>query len=224
MTRAAPAVSLQLPLFRKEAAVSRRIAAIALAGLSFALAAQEAQRPARVGDVHVYSAEMKTERKRYEEKVTVTAIEGERIRTQHVRSDRPDPTQGIYARDWATVLSGNSGAAFEPAMKVLGPLEVGRGWESVHEVKNAAGALSRLKLESTVVAREKLATPAGEFDTWRIDSKGYLSGLSWQGGWGISQKVWYAPAIDRVVRFEYREQRSMGTDNVVELKAFLPAP
>lgn len=204
--------------------MTRRIAAIALAGLSFALAAQEAQRPPRVGDVHVYTTEMKTERKRYDETVTVTAIEGERIRTQHVRSDRPAPGEGIYARDWAIVVSGNSGSAFEPAMKVLGPLEVGRAWESVHEIKTATGALSRLKLESTVVAREKLPTPAGEFDTWRIDSKGYLSGLSWQGGWGITQKVWYAPSIDRVVRTEFREQRTMGADNITELKAFLPAP
>jgi hypothetical protein len=204
--------------------VSPRIAAIALAGLSFAAAAQEAQRPTRVGDVHVYSVEMKAERKRYEEKVTVTAIEGERIRTQHVRSDRPAPGEGIYARDWATFLSGNSGAAFEPAVKVTGPMEVGRVWESVHEVKSPTGALSRMKLEFTVAAREKLVTPAGEFETWRVDSKGYLSGVSWQGGWGITQKVWYAPAIDRVVRSEFREQRTLGADNVTELKAFLPAP
>lgn len=203
--------------------MTRWIAAIALAGLSLA-AAQEAPRPARVGDVHVYSTELRAEHKRYDETVTITAIEGERIHTQNVRSDRPTPIEGIYARDWATFVSGHSGAAYEPPVKVLGPLEIGRTWEGVHEVRIPNGPLSRMQLESTVAAHERLATPGGEFDTWRIESKGYFSGVTWQGGWAITQKVWYAPAIDRVVRVEFREQRQMGADNVMELKGFLPAP
>ena len=197
---------------------------ILLALLSLAAATQDVQRPARVGDVTIYNGEMKTERARYEETMTITGIEGDQIRTRHVRSDRPSPAEGLYTRNWATSRSGTTGSVYEPAIQtVTQPLEVGRSWAGTHEGKAASGALFRLKFDSTIAAREKLATPAGEFDTFRIDSKGYLSGVSWQGGFGIVQKEWYAPAIDRVVRSEYREQRTMGADNVVEMKAFKPA-
>lgn len=204
--------------------MNARILAIALAALSTGVAAQGVQRPARVGDVAVYLGEQKSDRVRYEETVTVTAIEGEQIRTQHVRPDRPAPLEGIYTRDWATARSGTTGTVYEPAVRsVPQPLEVGRSWEGTHKGRTPSGGLFQMKLESTVAARERLATPAGEFDTFRIESRGYLSGLSFQGGFALTQKVWYAPAIDRIVRTEYREQRSLGADNVVELKAFRPA-
>ena len=51
-------------------------------------------------------------------------------------------------------------------------------------------------------------------------------GQSWastQRGRGVTGGLVQAPAIDRVVRSEYREQRTMGADNVLELKAFRPA-
>jgi len=48
-------------------------------------------------------------------------------------------------------------------------------------------------------------------------------GLSFQGGWAFQQKVWYAPALDRIVRTEYKEQRTLGAESVSELKSFKPA-
>ena len=158
-----------------------RIPALLLAAFAAAVAAQPVQRPARVGDVAVYVGEMKTEKVRYEETVTIQGIEGDRIRTQHVRTDRTAPTEGLYTRDWGTVRSGTTGTVYEPAAApVPQPLEVGRSWEAVYQGKGATGAQFRIKRESTVAAREKLATPAGEFDTYRIDAKGYLSGVSFQ--------------------------------------------
>lgn len=196
---------------------------LVLAGLAGAAAAQPA-RPAKVGDVHVYTTEQRADRARFDETVTISAIADGRIRTTHVRSDRPAPMEGLYGTDWATFKSGSSGSVLEPGSKVLEhPMEVGKSWEASYQLLTPNGAKSRLKMESTVAAREKIGTPAGEFDAFRIDSKGYISGLSWQGGFGILQKVWYAPAIDRVVRTEYREQRTMGADNVTELKQFKPA-
>ena len=198
--------------------------AAVLAGLSLAAAAQAPLRAAKPGDVHVYAGELRADRVRFEETVTVTAVDGGQIRTSHVRTDRPAPSEGISGLDWGTIRSGSTGVQMDPPSKVLQhPLQVGSSWEATYQTIAPTGARSRFKMESTVAAREKLSTPAGEFDTFRIDSKGYLSGLSWQGGFGVLQKVWYAPAIDRIVRLEYREQRSLGADNVVELKQFKPA-
>lgn len=200
------------------------LVAAALAAVSIAASAQSPLRAAKAGDVHVYAGELRTDRARFEETVTVTAVEGGQIRTSHVRSDRPAPSEGLYGTDWGTIRSGSTGTQMDPPSKVLQlPLQVGNSWESSYQTTSPTGARSRVKMESTVAAREKVSTPGGEFDAFRIESRGYLSGLSWQGGFGILQKVWYAPAIDRVVRLEYREQRTLGADNVVELKQFRPA-
>jgi hypothetical protein len=197
---------------------------IVLASLAGSALAQAPSRPAKVGDVHVYSTEQRADRLRYDETVTVSAVSNGRIETRHVRSDRPTPADGLYDAEWATIRSGTSGSQLEPPLKVLQqPLEVGRSWEATTELTTSNGAKSRLKLASTIAAREKVSTPAGEFDAFRVDSKGYISGLSWQGGFGMQQRIWYAPAINRVVRSEYREQRSLGADNVTELKLFKPA-
>lgn len=195
-----------------------------LAGLAGSAWAQAPARPAKPGDVHVYSTEQRTDRVRFDETVTVTGVEGSRLKTRHARSDRPEPAEGMYGADWSAVKSGTSGSLYEPAIVQLQhPMKVGASWEGSYQVVAASGARSRLKMESTVAAQEKVRTPAGEFDAFRIESKGYLSGVSWQGGFGIHQKQWYAPAIDRIVRSEYREQRTMGADNVSELKQFKPA-
>jgi hypothetical protein len=186
--------------------------------------AQSPTRPAKVGDVHVYAVQHKVDKLAFEETVTVTAIEGDRIRTSHVRSDRPEPMEGIYGKDWATYKSGSSGLQMQPPSRALAlPLEVGKAWDASYEATTTTGAKLRVKIESKVAAQEKIATPAGEFQAYRVESEGYVSGLSFQGGWGIRQKAWYAPAIDRLVRFEFRELRTLGADNVTELKQFKPA-
>lgn len=201
--------------------------AIALAFITLtagAALADPGARPAKAGDVHVYSVEQRAERLRHEEVVTVEAAEGGQLKTRHVRSDRGAPLEGLYGADWSVATSGTSGAHYEPAIRMLpATLQVGSSWEDISQLRAANGSLSRLKLESKVAAREKTKTPAGEFDTFRIESSGYLSGLSWQGGFALTQKVWYAPAIDRIVRTEYREQRALGADNVTELTQFRPA-
>lgn len=186
--------------------------------------AQGAARPAKAGDVHVYAVELRTDRVQYEETVTVTGVAGEQITTRHVRTDRPQPTEGRYGTDWATLKSGPSGMQFTPAIPALRhPLQVGAKWDGTFEAVATSGARSRIKMDYVVAAQEKLNTPAGEFDTYRIETKGYLSGLSWQGGFAIQQRMWYAPAIDRIVRSEYRELRTMGPDNAAVLKQFKPA-
>jgi hypothetical protein len=175
-------------------------------------------------DVHVYAGELRSERVKYEETVTLDAVEAGRLKTTHARTDRPAPAQGLYGGDWSVMKSGFSGSQYEPAAPTLPqPLQVGSKWEGNYEVTNPAGAKSRMKMELTVAAQEKVQTPAGEFEAFRIEGKSYLSGVSWRGGFGVQQKTWYAPAIGRIVKGEYSEQRTMGNEIVYELKQFRPA-
>lgn len=199
---------------------------IAISCLALALPAFAQQRGStKVGDVHVLAVQQKAERQVFDETITVTAIEGDRLRTAHRRSNRPEELQGTYGTDWSTWVSGGSGTRFEPGIQdVKFPLAAGATWEQAPEIRTANGARSQLRIEYRVAGMEKVTTPAGEFDAWRIDGKGYLSGLSWPGGFHVQTKAWYAPAIDRVVRSEYKESRPLGADNVSELKSFKPGP
>lgn len=182
-------------------------------------------RAAKAGDVHVYAVQQKADRTAYDETVTITAVEGGRIRASHARSDKPGTAlEAVYGLDWGTYRSGTSGLILDPPSRVVvHPLEVGKSWEADYQGTSPTGGKLRIKMRSRVTAQEKLSTPAGEFQAWRIESEGYLNGINFPGGWGMVQKVWYAPAIDRIVRTEYREQRTMGADVVSELKAFKPA-
>jgi len=55
------------------------------------------------------------------------------------------------------------------------------------------------KMSCEVAATETVKVPAGEFGTYRVDCK-----YPWQ-----TQSFWYAPAVDRTVKFE-REHRKRG--------------
>jgi hypothetical protein len=202
------------------------LAALGLAWLGMGVAhAQMPQRGAtKAGDVAVYTIKHQADRQVSEETVTVTAVSAGRIQTLHKLSDRPDVVPGLYSADWGPVQSGSSGARFEPGVKLLQfPLEVGRTWEQTYQVFAPNGWHSQVEMASRVAATERLATPAGEFDTYRIEASGYRSTASRMGVFRILEKLWYAPAIDRMVRVEYKETRPLGADNIAELKSFTPA-
>jgi hypothetical protein len=103
---------------------------------------------------------------------------------------------------------------------------VGNGWKGAYEATGATGVRSKGEIDFKVVSAEKLATPAGEFDTFKIESSGWITGVSWQGSFRMAQVQWYAPAIGRIVKSEYQDYRNgrLWNNTVTELKSFKPAP
>ncbi len=196
---------------------------LSLSGISPASAQTRAT--TKVGDVHVYTGQNKTDRTSYEETVIVTAIEGGKIRTKHSRPGRAEDIVGIYDTEWNTEQSGGSGLRYEPLFRAMSfPLEPGKKWQTSSEFSTSNGARTKTQGDIRVVGMEKVKTAAGEFDAVRLENKGYLSGVSWQGGWAYTQTYWYAPSIDRLVKFEHKESRTLGAESVLELKSFKPAP
>lgn len=69
---------------------------------------------------------------------------------------------------------------------------------------------SRRQGIATVVAYEKVTTPAGTFDAYRIEQKGTLTQPSTMGGTSPTfdsqyfETNWYAPAAKLSVKYEYR--------------------
>ena len=181
----------------------------------------------KVGDTAVYAINQRADKRTTEETVTVTSVDQTHIKSRHSRADRnPAEIEGVTTVDFATAVSGASGNRFDPPIVgVKFPLTVGDSWKSSYMVESATGK-SKGDLEFKVTAREKMTTPAGEFDTFKIESSGWITGVSWSGSWRLAQVQWFAPAIGRVVRSEYKDFRGSQpwTDTFSELKSFKPAP
>lgn len=199
-----------------------------LVGLSLAFAthANEAGKPVvKVGDVATYVVHMRGDKRTLEEVTTVLEVSDAQIRSQVVRPDRT--AESISTRDWGLVLSASSSTRFDPPIQGLKfPLTVGDAWTSKYVGTSANQSQAKGDFDFKVAAMEKLQTPAGEFETFRIESKGWVTGITWQGSVQVKQTFWYAPSISRYVKTEFQDWRNgrLWTDNLSELKSFKPGP
>jgi hypothetical protein len=190
--------------------------------------ADGANRPvAKVGDVAVYSVELRADKRTTEETVTITSVDQTHIKSKHVRPDRQPPEiEGVRTLDWATVVSGSNGTRYDPPIvSVKFPLAVGDAWKSSFLAEGSTFK-SKSDVDYKVVSMEKVKTQAGEFDAFKIESKGWINGVSWSGSVRTEGVSWYAPSLGRFVRSEYRDFRNgrPWNDTVTELKSFTPAP
>ena len=84
------------------------------------------------------------------------------------------------------------------------PLEVGKSWSTRVGATNAAmGRRNSVRVDGRVVGVERVTTPAGSFDTFKIRRQVY--GGDWDGflaETNIREVDWYAPALGRTVRTE----------------------
>lgn len=202
------------------------------AGLSLAVLAQ-ANNPGqpirhKVGDVAVFQVEQVSENRTLEETVTVTAVDGGLIRSTHVRPGRTPPAlEGVLTEAHALAVSGAGGTRYEPPIPLVQwPLAVGQSWKAAYDMQMPNQARSRGQVDMKVVAAEKLSTPAGEFDTYKIEQAGWINGVSWNGSVRVAQAMWFAPAIGRMVRTEFRSFRDgrPWEHTVTQLKSFQAAP
>ena len=177
----------------------------------------------RPGDKATYTVQLKADRKTVEDVIAVVAVEAGVVKTRHSRSDRPGDLDGTYLDDWRQIVSGTTGNRLEPAGNGFKfPLQVGNEWTEKMVLTTPTGGKSRIDFDARVSGYEKVRTPAGEFDAFKVEHTGWVNGISWTGAFKVVQTTWYAPAVGRMVRTEFKEYRRDGADNVLELKAFEP--
>jgi hypothetical protein len=84
------------------------------------------------------------------------------------------------------------------------PLEVGKRWHYATDwVFKPKASRGSSRIEVAVVAREKIRVPAGEFDAFRLESRGSLHGVSpinSQYAGETTATYWYAPAARAIVK------------------------
>jgi len=186
--------------------------AIALVGAwPLALEAQtqsseEAEGAVRVGDRWVYDT--KDEISGYPKDTyteIVTEISPSEIVTNWTFSGKPGSVLVVYDRDWAR--KDNLAWKFKPndGQGVRLPLAVGKTWRVQYDASNTqTGVNLGSSTSSKVVAQEAVTTPAGTFDTFKIERTGRQFRTSDPSKFFESQMVvWYAPAINHWVRRTY---------------------
>ncbi len=165
-----------------------------------------AQRPeVKVGEVSTYRTADLQDRKETLLVMTVTEVKTDDV--QFSWRNTTDNTEGkiLYTRDLNPHASMYSGAQFSPYAQLMSfPMSVGQEWKQNNGSKASNGSTTKADITNKVTAWEKVKTPAGEFDAYKIEGKGWLNGVSWQGSLRVVQVNWYAPAAGRIVRQEYQ--------------------
>lgn len=84
------------------------------------------------------------------------------------------------------------------------PLEVGKRWSFTTDwLLKLKGSKGKMDVDVDVVAYERVVVTAGEFDAFKLESKGRLSGTSpinSQYNAVITTTYWYAPAARAIVK------------------------
>ncbi|MFL9883662.1 hypothetical protein PQR66_11535 [Paraburkholderia agricolaris] len=137
-----------------------------------------------------------------------------------------DHTRNTFLDASVNVVQSPTGR-FTPSTEALRfPLFVGKSWTA--EYTFASGAwTSRCERSAKVTAIERVSTPAGTFDAFRVESATTWAGMSIGAGSGRSRSVdWYAPAVGRVVKEQYEDlpnnKNAPRSSSSYELVRYLP--
>lgn len=133
--------------------------------------------------------------------VVVTQISGEEITTQVTARGKERPNTVVYGLDWGRVDDGRW--RNRPAgIGIKTPLEVGKEWRSdVNGQSLETGAVLRSTGIAKVVGQESVTTPAGTFDTFKVEANiRQISGKDQTRSSTVVETSWYAPAVRRWVK------------------------
>lgn len=99
------------------------------------------------------------------------------------------------------------------------PLELSKKWDYKYSFKNkVSGNAGRWQLDANVVAYEKVKVPAGEFDAFKIEYKGYWNNLTSTRNGRLQSTSWYAPSARAVVKTEFDDGFNSWVRELTELQ------
>lgn len=133
--------------------------------------------------------------------VVVTDINDKEITTHVTVRGKDRPNTVIYALDWGRIDDGRW--RNRPAgIGIKTPLQVGKEWRSD---TNGQSLESSVVMRSTgvakVAAQESVTTPAGTFDTFRVEANiRQINSTDQTKSSSVLETSWYAPAVNRWVK------------------------
>lgn len=134
---------------------------------------------------------------------------------------------GALALDASGNLVKTATGSYQPSDgKLQFPLFVSKSWSASYVYRTGSWAASGDR-RAKVVGVERVETPAGAFDAFKVEQVVSWSGIAGNRGQGITRETdWYAPAVGRIARMDFVDQPTHGapTTTHVELVGFKPAP
>ncbi|HUJ88482.1 MAG TPA: hypothetical protein VLX30_16655 [Burkholderiales bacterium] len=144
------------------------------------------------------------------------------------RSDRPGdaPEVETLAAPWrvAEESTGSSWHSYSPPLtEIPFPIAPGTSWKETLVMTNTRGSNRWQQCWGRALRWERVSTPAGEFVALRIEFDRNLGDRT--GDWDYTytyETLWYAPAVKRWVRREWRKRRQeLKVNPLVEVDAIV---
>jgi DUF3108-like len=142
--------------------------------------------------------------------VVVVEVNDREITTRVSSAGKDRPQTMVYDLDWGRIDDG-AWKLRPSGIGVKQPLQVGKEWKSdANAINSQSGVVLRATGAAKVTGQERLTTPAGTFDTFKVDmtvrminTKDQTRSETW------TFALWYAPSVKRWVRRK-AEWRSEG--------------
>ena len=159
--------------------------------------------PIRAGDLWSYEVtDALTGDLKHVATLVVVEVNETEITVRTALRGRGTPAISVYDADWNRIDEG--GWTFRPndGLGIRKPLQVGKEWRSDSNAKNLqSGTIFRTSGVSKVVGQEQVTTPAGTFDTFRIEmAVRQVNTNDHTRSASKNYVLWYAPEVNRWVK------------------------
>ena len=121
----------------------------------------------------------------------------------------------IHTADWNNVSSFNGGI-FTPDQGIFKfPLQVGKTYKAVYDLKLPRLGVFQMKHDRTVkvVGWEDIEVPAGKFRALKLESEGPFQRVDTSGSGTAKDVIWYVPEVKRFVKWNYEDAWGRGRNN-----------
>jgi hypothetical protein len=157
---------------------------LTLSATPFSAGYVEHDRKYQVGDVHQFRVVDALTKIEKPFQLQVTAVD--------VADDRVDFNGGEYQSDLMGNITTNArGTLSSPRQFYPAELFVGKKWQTMFKQVRPSGITYTFKYDVKVVGREKITVPAGTFDAFKIEARGF----NMQLGATLTRNIWIAPGV-----------------------------
>ena len=206
----------------EEAATSSALqssAPVVLAATPFYKGSAQHERIFQVGDEHRFKVTdfHNNSNQTVARRVTTVDIDADRV-TFRVSSDN-----SIYVSDlMGNTLVNQKGSNDTVRQFYPADLFIGKKWTTRFKQTRPNGPSRTFEYKLKVVARESITVPAGTFDTFRIEARGF----NMEDGAYIERDIWVSPGVSADIALNYKVRWRSGqfdANERWELSAYIPA-
>lgn len=122
-----------------------------------------------------------------------------RVTALDLDADRVEYNHGEYLSDtMGNTVANPRGGMSTPRQFYPAELFVGKRWHTTFKQSRTSGTVYTFQYDMKVVGRESITVPAGTFDTFKIEARGY----NMQLGARLERNIWVAPGISGDIAHE----------------------